>query len=279
MRIGSKRQVAPAAQDISNTFFSMAGIRKSFPIGDEQLEVLHGISLTLEKGEYLSVLGPSGSGKSTLMNIIGCLDVATSGDYILNGQHIEDMTEEELAWVRGREIGFIFQNSQLLPKLDALRNVELPMIYAGVPGRERTRRARDMLERVGLSDRMHHYPSQLSGGQQQRVAIARALVTHPTLLLADEPTGALDQKTGRQVMELFAQLNDEGNTIIMITHDTSIARRAKRVAYIVDGDISDSAPPSWTEPERGFRAGAASVFRPQSGLCPSAQAEGGMDYA
>ena len=220
-------------------FFQMTDIRKSYPLGEESLEVLHGISLTLEKGEYLSVLGPSGSGKSTLMNIIGCLDTATSGDYILNGQRIEDMDEEELAWIRNREIGFIFQNSQLLSKLDALKNVELPLIYAGVPGRERTRRAKELLDRVGLSDRMHHYPGQLSGGQQQRVAIARAMVTHPTLLLADEPTGALDQKTGKQVMALFKQLNDEGNTIIMITHDLNIAKNARRVVYIVDGLITE----------------------------------------
>ena len=222
------------------SFFVMRDIRKSYPLGDDTLEVLHGISLTLEKGEYLSVLGPSGSGKSTLMNIIGCLDTATSGDYILNGQRIEDMDEDELAWIRNREIGFIFQNSQLLPRLDTQRNVELPLIYAGVPGRERSKRAREMLERVGLSNRMGHYPSQLSGGQQQRVAIARALVTHPTLLLADEPTGALDQKTGRQVMELFRQLNEEGNTIIMITHDLNIARYARRVVYIVDGEITET---------------------------------------
>ena len=238
-----KRKDAPVPESPSASFFAMTDIRKSYPLGDEWLEVLHGISLTLEKGEYLSVLGPSGSGKSTLMNIIGCLDTATSGDYILNGQRIEDMDEETLAYVRNREIGFIFQNSQLLPRMDALRNVELPLIYAGIPGRERTRRAREMLDRVGLGDRMHHYPSQLSGGQQQRVAIARALVTKPTLLLADEPTGALDQKTGKQVMTLFQQLNDEGNTIIMITHDLNIARHARRVVYIVDGLI--------TEPEGG----------------------------
>ena len=224
----------------SDCFFQMTDIRKSYPLGDDSLEVLHGISLTLEKGEYLSVLGPSGSGKSTLMNIIGCLDTATSGDYILNGQRIEDMSEEELAYIRNREIGFIFQNSQLLSKMDAQKNVELPLIYAGVPGRERAQRARAMLERVGLADRMHHYPGQLSGGQQQRVAIARALVTRPTLLLADEPTGALDQKTGKQVMALFQQLNDEGNTIIMITHDLNIAKHARRVVYIVDGEITES---------------------------------------
>ena len=228
------------ARAVPGEFFAMTEIRKSYPLGDESLEVLHGISLTLERGEYLSVLGPSGSGKSTLMNIVGCLDTATSGDYILNGQRIEDMDEEELAYIRNREIGFIFQNSQLLSRLDALKNVELPLIYAGVPGRERARRAKEMLERVGLSDRMHHYPNQLSGGQQQRVAIARALVTRPTLLLADEPTGALDQKTGKQVMALFRELNDEGNTIMMITHDLNIARNAKRVVYIVDGEITES---------------------------------------
>ena len=240
MRFGLKREAPKAAPNAPETFFAMTNIRKSFPIGDEQLEVLHGISLNLEKGEYLSVLGPSGSGKSTLMNIIGCLDTATSGDYILHGQHIGDMDEDALAWIRNREIGFIFQNSELLPRLDALKNVELPLIYAGVPARERARRAKALLERVGLSDRMHHYPSQLSGGQQQRVAIARALVTHPTLLLADEPTGALDQKTGKQVMALFRELNDEGNTIVMITHDTNIARQARRVVYIVDGEIRDA---------------------------------------
>jgi len=221
-------------------FFAMTDIRKSYPLGDEWLEVLHGISLTLQRGEYLSVLGPSGSGKSTLMNIIGCLDTATSGDYVLNGQRIEDMDETALARIRNREIGFIFQNSQLLPRLDAQKNVELPLVYAGVPGRERARRAREMLDRVGLSDRMGHYPGQLSGGQQQRVAIARALVTRPTLLLADEPTGALDQKTGRQVIALFQALNDEGNTIVMITHDLNIAKHARRVVYIVDGEITES---------------------------------------
>ena len=220
-------------------FFAMTDIRKSYPLGDEWLEVLHGISLTLQRGEYLSVLGPSGSSKSTLMNIIGCLDTATSGDYVLNGQRIEDMDETALARIRNREIGFIFQNSQLLPRLDAQKNVELPLVYAGVPGRERARRAREMLDRVGLSDRMGHYPGQLSGGQQQRVAIARALVTRPTLLLADEPTGALDQKTGRQVMALFQALNDEGNTIVMITHDLNIAKHARRVVYIVDGEITE----------------------------------------
>ena len=234
---------APAAlnhmADTENMFFAMQNICKAFSMGDETLQVLHNISLNIDKGEYLSILGPSGSGKSTLMNIIGCLDTPTSGTYILNGRLIEDLNEDSLAYIRNREIGFIFQNSQLLPRMDALRNVELPLIYAGVSGRERTERASQMLQRVGLEKRMHHYPNQLSGGQQQRVAIARALVTNPTLLLADEPTGALDQKTGQQVMDLFQTLSDEGRTIIMITHDLKIARRARRVIHIIDGEITE----------------------------------------
>ena len=220
-------------------FFEMRGVNKIYPMGDEQLHALKDVNLDVEKGEYLSVLGPSGSGKSTLMNIIGCLDVASSGRYILNGQEIEDLSEAELARIRSQEIGFIFQNSQLLPRLTALKNVELPLIYAGVSPRERKRRARGMLSRVGLSDRMHHYPNQLSGGQQQRVAIARALVGNPSILLADEPTGALDQKTGRQVMALFEELNQEGRTVIMITHDMNIASFAKRVVHIIDGELTE----------------------------------------
>ena len=179
------------------------------------------------------------------MNIIGCLDVPTEGEYILHGQRVEELDELDLARMRGREIGFIFQNSQLLARLDAQKNVELPLIYAGVRPRERQRRATEMLERVGLADRRHHFPSQLSGGQQQRVAIARALVTDPTLLLADEPTGALDQKTGRQIMELFGALNDEGRTIIMITHDLSIARHARRVVHIIDGELTEGKEATW----------------------------------
>ncbi|MBR0228173.1 MAG: ABC transporter ATP-binding protein, partial [Clostridia bacterium] len=187
-------------------FFRMTNVNKFYPMGEEQAHILKDVNLRIEAGEYLSVLGPSGSGKSTLMNIIGCLDTATSGKYILEGQEIEELTEVELAQIRSSKIGFIFQNSQLLPRLTAQKNVEMPLIYAGVPPRERKRRASEMLERVGLSDRMHHYPNQLSGGQQQRVAIARALVGNPSILLADEPTGALDQKTGRQVMALFQEL-------------------------------------------------------------------------
>ena len=225
-------------------FFRMRGINKFYPMGDEQAHILKDIDLDLEAGEYLSVLGPSGSGKSTLMNIIGCLDVASSGSYILHGRQIEELTENELAAIRSREIGFIFQNSQLLPRLTARKNVELPLIYAGVSPKERRRRAEEMLVRVGLADRMEHYPNQLSGGQQQRVAVARALAGNPSILLADEPTGALDQKTGRQVMELFRELNDEGRTIVMITHDMNIAKHARRTVHIIDGVLTEGGETS-----------------------------------
>ena len=222
----------------------MRDICKAYRLGDEDMPVLKNVNLNLEEGEYLSILGPSGSGKSTLMNIIGCLDIATSGEYRLHGRMIDDLSETELARIRSHEIGFIFQNSQLLPRLTALKNVELPLVYAGVAPRERRRRAEEMLGRVGLSDRLHHLPSQLSGGQQQRVAIARAMINSPSLLLADEPTGALDQKTGRQVMKLFGELNAEGRTIIMITHDAGIAEYARRVAHIIDGELTEGGKTS-----------------------------------
>ncbi len=224
---------------MSNDFFSMRGIVKQYQMGGEIQTILKGIDLDIEEGQFLSVLGPSGSGKSTLMNIIGCLDTPTSGTYVLHGRTIRDLTQKELARIRSREIGFIFQQFQLLPRLDAQKNVELPLVYAGVPPKERARRAEEMLVRVGLKDRMHHRQNQLSGGQQQRVAIARARATNPTLLLADEPTGALDQTTGEQVMELFRELNDEGRTIIMITHDLKIARHASRIVNILDGELSE----------------------------------------
>ena len=221
------------------TFFRMRDIVKKYPMGDEEATVLKNINLDIAEGEYLSVLGPSGSGKSTLMNIIGCLDKATSGDYVLHGRLIDVLNEAELAEIRGKEIGFIFQNSQLLPKLDALKNVELPLLYAGVRPRIRTKLAKEMLEKVGLGDRMHHYPNMLSGGQQQRVAIARALITNPSLLLADEPTGALDQTTGQQIMRLFAELHRDGRTVIMITHDLKVAKNANRTVNIIDGKLSE----------------------------------------
>ena len=225
----------------SGEFFRMTDIVKTYRVGDEPLNALKGVSLRVEPGEHLSILGPSGSGKSTLMNIIGCLYTPTSGEYVLHGSTVSSLSEVELARLRRQQIGFIFQNSQLLPRLTALKNVELPLIYAGVPPRERRSRAQAMLERVGLSDRMAHYPNQLSGGQQQRVAIARALVTNPSILLADEPTGALDQKNGRQVMELFGALNAEGRTVIVITHDLNIARYARRTVHIIDGELTEGA--------------------------------------
>ena len=215
----------------------MKNIVKSYVLGDEEQVVLKGINFRVNEGEFVSILGPSGSGKSTMMNIIGCLDCSTSGSYILSGQDIKDLNENELADIRSHEIGFVFQSFQLLPRLTALQNVELPMIYAGIPSHERKVRAKEMLERVGLANRIHHYPNQLSGGQQQRVAIARAISTNPTILLADEPTGALDQKTSHQVMSLFKELNQEGRTIIMITHDETIAKEASRIVRILDGNL------------------------------------------
>jgi len=223
----------------TETFFHMRKICKTYLLGDEAMTVLRDVDLDVQEGEYLSVLGPSGSGKSTLMNIIGCLDLPSSGEYILRGQEVEEMDEKELARIRSKEIGFIFQNSQMLPRMDAMKNVELPLIYAGIRPRERARRAEEMLVKVGLQDRLHHFPNQLSGGQQQRVAIARALVTNPSLLLADEPTGALDQTTGKQIMALFNELNADGHTIIMITHDVNIARHARRVVNIIDGVLTE----------------------------------------
>lgn len=218
---------------------NMKDICKSYYMGDEELEILHHVNLKVNSGEFVSILGPSGSGKSTMMNIIGCLDVPTSGEYFLSGNDINDFDEVELAKVRNKEIGFVFQSFQLLPRLNALQNVELPLIYSRVSASQRKKRAAEMLERVGLSDKMRNLPNQLSGGQQQRVAIARALVTEPTILLADEPTGALDQKTGAQVMNLFQELNADGRTIIMITHDINIARHAKRIVNILDGCLTE----------------------------------------
>ncbi|MFA6309146.1 MAG: ABC transporter ATP-binding protein [Clostridia bacterium] len=218
---------------------SMKNINKSYYMGDEACEVLHNVNLSVNSGDFLSILGPSGSGKTTMMNIIGCLDVATSGKYILSGNDIEDLNESELAAVRNKEVGFVFQSFQLLPRMTALQNVELPLIYTGLKSSERKKKAKAILEKVGLSDKMKYLPNQLSGGQQQRVAIARALVTEPTILLADEPTGALDQKTGIQVLDLFKELNSDGSTIIMITHDINIASYAKRVVNILDGNLTE----------------------------------------
>ena len=223
-------------------FFRMTGICKAYRLGDEWQPVLKNVDLTIEKGEFLSVLGPSGSGKSTLMNIIGCLDTPTSGEYVLHGRRVDQLDENQLSTLRNKEIGFIFQSFQLLQRQDALSNVELPLIYAGMSVQKRRQRAEEMLCRVGLEEKLHHMPNQLSGGQQQRVAIARALATSPSILLADEPTGALDQKTGKQVMGLFRELNEEGRTIIMITHDVGIAANASRIVRILDGELSEGVP-------------------------------------
>jgi putative ABC transport system ATP-binding protein len=218
---------------------SMQDIVKCYYVGETGQTVLDHVNLQVREGEFVSVLGPSGSGKSTLMNIIGCLDVATSGRYILDGQNVEELDERELARIRNREIGFVFQSFQLLPRLNALENVELPMIYSQIPPSEREKKAAAILERVGLEDKLKSYPNQLSGGQQQRVAIARSVVTEPAILLADEPTGALDQKSGLQIMSLFEELNSEGRTIIMITHDINIAKHAGRIVNILDGRLSE----------------------------------------
>ena len=217
----------------------MKNIVKDYTMGDETSHILKGIDLTIKKGEFLAILGPSGSGKSTLMNIIGCLDVPTSGEYTLSGRTIADQSEKVLANIRSKEIGFIFQSFHLLQKQSAIENVELPMIYANIHEKERKERAMAMLEKVGLENRMYHFPNQMSGGQQQRVAIARAIANDPTIILADEPTGALDQKTGSQVMDLFHNLNDEGRSIIMITHDAKIAKHASKIVRILDGNLSD----------------------------------------
>lgn len=217
----------------------LKNIYKTYGEGESAVEVLKDISLSVEKGEYIAVMGPSGSGKSTLMNIIGCLDRADSGTYLLNGEDISAMTENQLAGVRSREIGFVFQTFQLLPGETAVNNVALPLIYSGVGRQERTERAEEALRKVGLGDRLDFVPGKLSGGQKQRVAIARAMINSPSILLADEPTGALDQASGAQVMELFGELNREGVTIIMITHDAGVASHAGRMVRIVDGRLTD----------------------------------------
>lgn len=218
---------------------NMTNIVKIYQMGDEEQKVLKNVNFSLNEGEFVSVLGPSGSGKSTLMNIIGCLDVPSSGVYYLNGNEVEQLEESELAYLRNSQIGFVFQQFQLLPRFTALQNVELPLIYSGISEKERKQMAMEMLEKVGLADKIKNYPNQLSGGQQQRVAIARALVTQPAILLADEPTGALDQQTGHQIMRLFKKLNDEGKTIVMITHDEKIAGHASRIVKILDGELSE----------------------------------------
>lgn len=212
-------------------------ISKTYFMGQNKLEVLRGISLTINKNEYVALMGPSGSGKSTLMNILGCLDTPTSGNYILNGKDVSKMADDDLAEVRNQEIGFVFQQFNLLPRLSAAENVALPLIYAGIGKKERTDRAMEALRKVALADRSHHKPNEMSGGQIQRVAIARALVNNPALLLADEPTGNLDSKTSAEVMEIFSHIQEGGNTVVLVTHEEDIAEYAKRIVRLRDGNI------------------------------------------
>lgn len=224
---------------MKNQLIKLTQINKSYKNGDLELRVLKDIDLEVEEGEFLAIMGPSGSGKSTLMNIIGLLDRSSSGNYWLEGEEVSQLSEKKLAQVRNDQIGFVFQQFFLLAKLNALQNVELPLIYAGVPSNQRKKKAKRYLEKVELAERMDHLPSELSGGQKQRVAIARALVNSPAIILADEPTGALDTKTGQQIMELLTELNNEGKTIIMVTHEPEIAAYAKRKIVLRDGVITE----------------------------------------
>jgi len=216
---------------------AIEGVTKLYRMGSETIHALRGVSLEIHRNEYLAVMGPSGSGKSTLMNMLGCLDTPTGGRYEFTGKNVAAMTDDELAGIRNREIGFVFQTFNLLPRADALRNVELPLVYGGVSPEDRRERARQALENVGLGDRLHHRPNELSGGQRQRVAIARALVNRPAIILADEPTGNLDSQTGVEIMALFEELYAQGNTLIVVTHEEDIARHARRIVRLRDGLI------------------------------------------
>lgn len=221
---------------------TLRNITRDFPLGTEIVKVLKGISLSVKRGQYVALMGSSGSGKSTLMNLLGCLDTPTSGEYILNGHDVSSLEDSELAEIRNKEIGFVFQTFNLLPRITALQNVALPMIYAGVGLSERMRRAEEALVSVGLANRMEHRPNQLSGGQRQRVAIARALVNHPSIILADEPTGNLDSKTSIEIMQLFQKIYEQGNTIIIVTHEEDIAEHAHRIIRLRDGQIYADEP-------------------------------------
>ena len=238
---------------IQDVVIRTRGLTKAYRMGSEVVRALRGVDLDVARNEYVAIMGPSGSGKSTLMNLIGCLDTPTSGEYWLNGQLVSQLSDDELARIRNREIGFVFQTFNLLPRATALHNVELPLIYAGVSARERRERAAAMLERVGLKERMDHSPSELSGGQRQRVAIARALINEPAILLADEPTGNLDSQTGEEIMALFDSLHKAGQTIVLVTHEPDIAEHAQRRIFIRDGVIERD------ERDWGAQVGAGSA--------------------
>ena len=231
---------------------------KTYVMGSEEIHALRGVDVAIERGEYVAIMGPSGSGKSTLMNLIGCLDTPSKGSYLLNGKQVGQMNDDELARIRNEEIGFVFQTFNLLPRATALHNVELPLVYAGVPSKDRQERAKAALDKVELRDRMTHRPNQLSGGQRQRVAIARALVNNPSILLADEPTGNLDSKTGIEIMALFDRLHSSGNTIILVTHEADIAQHAHRIIHIRDGKIEiDERRAAWSRSPLLVSQGAA----------------------
>lgn len=227
---------------MNNSLIDIKNIKRDFQLGSETINVLKGIDLQINKGEYVALMGPSGSGKSTLMNLLGCLDTPTSGTYVLNNKDVSQMVDDELAEIRNKEIGFVFQTFNLLPRTTALDNVALPMIYAGYSKTDRTNRAKEVLNQVGLGDRMDHQPNQLSGGQRQRVAVARALVNKPSIILADEPTGNLDSKTSVEIMRLFDEIHANGNTVILVTHEEDIAQHAHRIIRLRDGLIESDNP-------------------------------------
>jgi len=232
----------------NEALISVKDLKKLYEMGEEKVHALDGVSIDIERGEYVAIMGASGSGKSTLMNLIGCLDSPSSGSYVLNKREVSKMDDNELAAIRNKEIGFVFQTFNLLSRTSALGNVELPLIYSGVPRSERLARAREALKSVGLADRMHHRPNELSGGQRQRVAVARALVNEPSLLLADEPTGNLDSRTTAEIMDLFDKLNESGNTLIVVTHEDEIARHARRIIHLKDGKVISDEPVRQTVP-------------------------------
>lgn len=252
---------------------TISNVTKVYDLGESQVHALQGISLQICRNEYLAIMGPSGSGKSTLMNLLGCLDTPTAGDYFFKGENVSEMEDDELARIRNREIGFVFQSFNLLPRADSLRNVELPLIYAGIPPETRHERARVALEKVGLADRMHHKPTELSGGQRQRVAIARALSNEPAIILADEPTGNLDSKTGEEIMQLFEDLYKQGNTIILVTHEDSVARHARRMIHLRDGLIESDEPVGDPVLAAGGKPGPSPRTAPESAPSPPANPE------